>query len=77
MIKLLIITCCEVIMGNRGNISYSFEVGYVDDAKNYTITLYTTRKYEVGDEVGFLEDYIKIGLSDTIKLYNNNQKKID
>tara|TARA_R110000772_G_scaffold52792_1_gene120955 strand:+ start:260 stop:493 length:234 start_codon:yes stop_codon:yes gene_type:complete len=77
MIKLLIITCCEVIMGNGGNISYSYEVGYVDDAKNYTITLYTTRKYEVGDEVGFFEDYIKIGLSDTIKLYNNNQKKIN
>ena len=74
MLKLLIIVCCEVIMGNRGNISYSYEVGYADDAKNYTVTLYTTKKYEVGDTVGLLEDYIKMDWSDTTELYNHETR---
>lgn len=68
MIKLLIIICCEVITGNKGKPSYSYEAGYVDESKNYTITIYTTRKYEIGDTIGFFEDYLKIDWSDTTYL---------
>jgi hypothetical protein len=75
MIKLLIIVCCEVIMGNRGNISYSYEVGYVDDAKNYTVTLYTTKKYEVGDDSRFIGRLYKNRIGVILPNYTTTIKK--
>ena len=71
MLKLLVIICCEVIMNSRGKTSYSYEAGYVDESKNYTITIYTTKKYEIGDTVCFFEGTPKIDWSDTSEFYRN------
>jgi hypothetical protein len=70
MIKLIII-CCEVVMINMGVRSYSYEAGYTNDSKRYTVTIFTTQKYEVGDTIGTFDMYPKIDLSDTMVFYNN------
>ena len=57
MIKLLIIICCEVVTINMDNISYSYEAGYVDEARTYTMTIHTTQKHEVGDTIGTFDRY--------------------
>ena len=67
MFKLLIIICCEVI----SNGVYSYEVGYVDDSKKYTVTVFASQKYEVGDTIGFFDGYSHIDWSDTLELYKN------
>jgi len=71
MLKLLIIICCEVVMGSKGNTSYSYEAGYIQDSKSYSITIFTSRRYEIGDTVNFFDTSSKIDWSDTIELHNN------
>jgi hypothetical protein len=71
MLKLLIIICCEVVMGNKGNTSYSYEAGYIQDSRTYSITIFTSRKYEVGDTGNFFDSSSKINWSDTMELHNN------
>ena len=51
--------------------SYSYEAGYTNDSKRYTVTIFTTQKYEVGDTIGTFDMYPKINLSDTMVFYNN------
>ena len=71
MKEALIIICCEIIMGTGNNPSYSYEAGYTSNHKYYTITMFTARKYEVGDTVSMLNPYGKIDWSDTAYLKNN------
>ena len=71
MLKLLIIICCEVVMGSKGSTSYSYEAGYIQDSKSYSITIFTSRRYEIGDTVNFFDTSSKIDWSDTIELHNN------
>jgi hypothetical protein len=68
MIK-LIIACCELIIGSMGNNSYSYEARYTDDSK-YSITLYTTQKYNIGDTINILVPYTKIDWSDTMEMHS-------
>lgn len=67
MIKLIII-CCELIISSIDNNSYSYEAGYTDDRK-YSITLYTTQKYNIGDTINILVPYSKIDWSDTMEMH--------
>ena len=71
MLKLLIIICCEVVMGSKGNTSYSYEASYIQDSESYSITIFTSRRYEIGDTVNFFDTSSKIDWSDTLELHNN------
>lgn len=71
--KFLIIICCEVIIGSMGNTSYSYEAGYTNETKNYTVTIFTARKYEIGDTIGVFDRYPIIDWSDTTFLYNKGK----
>tara|TARA_R110000822_G_scaffold92473_1_gene213314 strand:- start:1643 stop:1861 length:219 start_codon:yes stop_codon:yes gene_type:complete len=64
MLKVLIIICCEVVMGSKGSTSYSYEAAY-GDKTDYAVTLYTTQKYNVGDTVIVLDTSTEINWSDT------------
>lgn len=70
MKEALIIICCEIITGTGSNPSYSYEAAYTSNNKHYTITMFTARKYEVGDTVSMLNPYGKIDWSDTTYLTN-------
>jgi len=58
-------------MGSKGNTSYSYEANYIQDSESYSITIFTSRRYEIGDTVNFFDTSSKIDWSDTIELHNN------
>lgn len=64
MLKILIIICCEVVIGSKGSTSYSYEAAY-GDRSSYTVTLYTTQKYDVGDTVSILDTSTEMNWSGT------------
>lgn len=57
-----------------GNTSYSYEAGYTDETKNYTVTIYTSRKYEIGDTIGVFDRYPIIDWGDTTFIYNEGRQ---
>jgi|TARA_B110000503_G_scaffold89567_1_gene135585 hypothetical protein len=63
MIKILIILCCEVLTGSNG---YSYLVEDTSN-ENYTLTMYTKQKYEIGDTVKLTMDYKPIDWKSTRK----------
>jgi len=63
MIKILIIMCCEVLTGNNG---YSYLVEDTSN-ENYTLTMYTKQKYEVGDTIKLSMAYVPIDWKSTKK----------
>lgn len=67
MVKLIII-CCELIIGSMSNNSYLYEAKYINDHK-YSITLYTTQKYNIGDTINIFVPYSKIDWSDTMEMH--------
>tara|TARA_B110000503_G_scaffold119325_1_gene181047 strand:- start:95 stop:316 length:222 start_codon:yes stop_codon:yes gene_type:complete len=68
MIKVIIIVCCELIIGSKSGKSYSYEAKYTD-MDNYPITIYTRQKYNIGDTVEFFGAYSTIDWSDTTFFY--------
>ena len=55
--------CCEVLTGNNG---YSYLVEDTSN-ENYTLTMYTKQKYEVGDTIKLSMAYVPIDWKSTKK----------